>query len=71
MPLSRIRADGVKDEADITKQALDVSEKAIEKAKKALKEAVNNLNSTRNATAEVQHAGFYLYRNLTHLSIDS
>lgn len=46
----------MKDTANNTKQALDVSQKAIEKARAALKEAHNNLNSTRNATAEVQHA---------------
>ena len=47
----------MKDSANNTKQALDVSEKAIKKAKTALKDAHNNLNSTRNATAEVQ-AGY-------------
>lgn len=46
----------MKDAANNTKQALDVSEKAIEKANAALKEAHSNLNSTRNATAEVQDA---------------
>ncbi|XP_070766889.1 laminin subunit beta-1 [Enoplosus armatus] len=50
---AKSRAEGVKDTANNTKQALDVSEKAIEKARAALKEAHSNLNSTRNATAEV------------------
>ncbi|KAM9785727.1 laminin subunit beta-1 [Neosynchiropus ocellatus] len=50
---AKVRAEGVMDLANSTKQALDVSEKAIEKAKAALKEAQNNLNSTRNATLEV------------------
>lgn len=53
--LCRRRAEGVNDTAKSTKRALDVSEKAIEEAKSALKEAHNNLNRTRNATAEVQH----------------
>lgn len=43
----------MKDAANNTKQALDVSEKAIQKARAALKEANDNLNSTRNATAQV------------------
>uniref|UniRef100_A0A4W6G1H4 Laminin, beta 2-like n=1 Tax=Lates calcarifer TaxID=8187 RepID=A0A4W6G1H4_LATCA len=49
------RAEEVKDAANNTRQALDESKKAIEKARTALKEANENLNSTRNATAEVQH----------------
>ncbi|XP_045065518.1 laminin subunit beta-2-like [Coregonus clupeaformis] len=48
------RAEGVKDTANTTKQALDASEKAIQKATKALDHALNNLNSTRNATATVE-----------------
>lgn len=49
----RDRAEGVKAQANSTRQALDMSEKAIKKAAEALKEAEANLNSTRNATAEV------------------
>uniref|UniRef100_A0A1A8RWD2 Laminin subunit beta-1 n=1 Tax=Nothobranchius rachovii TaxID=451742 RepID=A0A1A8RWD2_9TELE len=37
-----------------TKQALDLSERAVETAKKALKEASDNLDSTKNATSEVE-----------------
>ncbi|XP_035015327.1 laminin subunit beta-2 [Hippoglossus stenolepis] len=48
------RAEGVEDKVNSTKQALDVSEKAIEKARTTLEEANNNLNSTRQATAEVE-----------------
>lgn len=57
--LCRIRAEGVKDQANSTKQALDLSEKAIKKAAEALKEAQANLDGTRNATAQV---------DLTHLA---
>lgn len=53
MLLCRNRAEGVKDLANSTKQMLDVSEKAIKKAMNALKKAHSNLNSTRNATAQV------------------
>lgn len=45
----------MKNTANDTRQALDLSEEAIDKARMALEEAHNNLNSTRNATAEVQH----------------
>ncbi len=44
----------MKDTANNTRQALDESEKAIEKARAALHEAYSNLNSTRDATAEVR-----------------
>lgn len=57
MLLCRSRAEEVKDMTNITKEALKASGKAIEKAQAALKEAHNNLNSTRNATAEVQNLG--------------
>lgn len=50
---AKSRAEGVKDAANNTKQALVVSEKAIEKASAALKDALINLNTTRNATTEV------------------
>lgn len=50
----------MKDKADNTKQALNVSEMAIEKAQTALDEAQKNLNSTRNATAEVLHASTFV-----------
>ncbi|XP_034394038.1 laminin subunit beta-2 [Cyclopterus lumpus] len=50
---AKSRAEGVKDTANNTKQALDVSEEAIGKARAALEEAHDNLNSTRNATVEV------------------
>lgn len=53
--LCRSRAEEVKNTANDTRSALDLSEEAIDKAKMALDEAHNNLNSTRNATAEVQH----------------
>lgn len=52
----RTRAEAVKDIASKTRQALNMSEEAIEKARAALLEAQDNLNSTRNATAEVGHA---------------
>ncbi|XP_034447228.1 laminin subunit beta-2 [Hippoglossus hippoglossus] len=48
------RAEGVEDKVNSTKQALDVSEKAIEEARTTLEESNNNLNSTRQATAEVE-----------------
>lgn len=51
----RSRAEEVKNKANDTRQALDLSEEAIDKAQTALAEAHSNLNSTRNATAEVQH----------------
>lgn len=43
----------MKDLVNSTKQTLDMSEKAIKKAMDALKKAHVNLNSTRNATAQV------------------
>lgn len=46
----------MKDLVNSTKQKLDVSEKAIKKAMNALKKAHANLNSTRNATAQVDAA---------------
>lgn len=51
--LCRKQAEGVKDQTKSTKQELNVSEKAIKKAMDALKKAHGNLNSTRNATAQV------------------
>ncbi|XP_023188119.1 laminin subunit beta-2-like [Xiphophorus maculatus] len=49
------QAVGVRDLVNSTKQALNVSEVAIEKAKAALKEARDNLNRTKNSTAEVEN----------------
>lgn len=51
---------------NITKEALKASGKAIEKAQAALKEAHNNLNSTRNATAEVQNLGTCKFTGFTY-----
>uniref|UniRef100_A0AAX7SDX4 Laminin, beta 2-like n=1 Tax=Astatotilapia calliptera TaxID=8154 RepID=A0AAX7SDX4_ASTCA len=60
------RAEEVKDMTNITKEALKASGKAIEKAQAALKEAHNNLNSTRNATAEVQNLGTCKFTGFTY-----
>uniref|UniRef100_A0A669DIR8 Laminin, beta 2-like n=1 Tax=Oreochromis niloticus TaxID=8128 RepID=A0A669DIR8_ORENI len=60
------RAEEVKDMTNITKEALKASGKAIEKAQAALKEAHNNLNSTRNATAEVQNPGTCKFTGFTY-----
>lgn len=43
----------MKDLTNNTKEALKASEQAAEKAMAALTEAQSNLNTTRNATAEV------------------
>lgn len=66
MLLCRRRAEEVKDMTNITKEALKASGKAIEKAQAALKEAHNNLNSTRNATAEVQNLGTCKFTGFTY-----
>ncbi|XP_062396596.1 laminin subunit beta-2 [Sardina pilchardus] len=50
----KARAEGVKDAVNDTKNALSAAEKAIEKAKNATEVAMNNLNSTREATAMVE-----------------
>uniref|UniRef100_A0AAX7TEQ7 Laminin, beta 2-like n=1 Tax=Astatotilapia calliptera TaxID=8154 RepID=A0AAX7TEQ7_ASTCA len=64
--ISNIEGIEVKDMTNITKEALKASGKAIEKAQAALKEAHNNLNSTRNATAEVQNLGTCKFTGFTY-----
>ncbi|XP_037540958.1 laminin subunit beta-1 [Nematolebias whitei] len=51
---AKSRAVSVNDRVNSTKQALNVSEEAIVKARIALKEAHDNLNISKNATAEVE-----------------
>uniref|UniRef100_A0A669CLA0 Laminin, beta 2-like n=1 Tax=Oreochromis niloticus TaxID=8128 RepID=A0A669CLA0_ORENI len=64
--IGNIEGIEVKDMTNITKEALKASGKAIEKAQAALKEAHNNLNSTRNATAEVQNPGTCKFTGFTY-----
>uniref|UniRef100_A0A8B9L4Q4 Laminin subunit beta-1 n=1 Tax=Astyanax mexicanus TaxID=7994 RepID=A0A8B9L4Q4_ASTMX len=50
---AKTQAEGVNDAISKTKEALNTTQDAIQKAEKAIETAMENLNSTRNATATV------------------